>query len=97
MIKKFIAIILITVIVFFVYEIVRNLWSIDICVSYYQRYGNYNYTIPLTDKQTNTWDCYHAALNNMPFYVVGLIVVSLVLGLIIGLNDVEISIEKRQK
>jgi len=75
---------LIVVIIFFIYETVHNLWTIDICISYYQKYGNFNYTIPLTDRQTNTWDCYHEALSKISFDIIALLASTLLLGIAIG-------------
>jgi|SRR3989338_5051545 len=75
---------LIVIVIFILYETVQNLWTIDVCVSYYQKYGNFNYTVPLTDKQTNSWDCYHESLNKLSLDVIALVVTALLLGIAIG-------------
>ena len=81
---KALVVAMVVLLVYFVYEIVIALWSIDICVSYFQRYGNFSYTVPLTDKTSNTWDCYHESLNNVHFYIISLVAVSLILGILVG-------------
>lgn len=81
MIGKIFVVAMIVVLVVLVYQFVQNLWTIDICVSYYQRYGNYSYTVPLTDNRTTTWDCYHKALNDISIYMAVAIGLSIFLGL----------------
>lgn len=83
MIERIFVAVMIILLVILVYEFVHALWTVDVCVSYYQLYGNYNYTIPLTDRKTNTWDCYHQSLNEMILYVSGLVTISIFLGMAI--------------
>jgi len=45
MIEKILILCLITVLVFFIYDFVRNIWSVDMCLSYYP-----------VDKQKNKYD-----------------------------------------
>lgn len=98
MLEKAIIIILVTVLMFFIYEAVHDLWTIDICISYYQRYGDYNYTAPLSGEKASTWDCYHRALNDMIFYMLGIVVVSLLLGSFIGsIGDKKTFLKKREE
>ena len=96
MIEKILILALIVVLVFFVYEFVKSLWTIDICLSYYQRYGNYNYTIPLTDKKITTFDCYHESLNSLNVFMLIIILISLSLGFLVNYSR-EFSIDVQKK
>ncbi|MFH0711027.1 MAG: hypothetical protein V1944_00445 [Candidatus Aenigmatarchaeota archaeon] len=83
MIGKLFVVCMIIVLVILVYEFVHNVWNIDICLSYYQTFGNYNFTIPFSNNRTNTWDCYHQALNDLFVYMLGIVVISIFLGMAI--------------
>jgi hypothetical protein len=96
MIEKVLVLILITTLVFFVYEFVKAVWTIDICLSYYQRYGDYNYTIPLTDKKITTFDCYHEGLNDLNVLMLAIVLISLSLGFLVSCSrDFEIGATKK--
>jgi len=98
MLEKFLILVLITILIFFVYDFVRNIWMMDVCLSYYQRYGDYNYTYPITNKKTSTWECYHEALNYMSIYVVVIVFLSLLIGLSLGyFNNFRIVVEKKEQ
>jgi ABC-type sugar transport system permease subunit len=97
MLEKILILCLITLLVFFVYDFVRNVWTVDICFSYYQKYGNYNYTNPLTNQKTTTFDCYHEALNYMSLYVVVIVFISMFIGLLIAyFNEFSIAVERKK-
>ena len=84
MLEKILILVLIAILVFFIYDFVRNIWAMDICLSYYQRYGNYTYTNPFDEKSVNTLDCYHEALNYMVVYMVAIVLISLLIGFFLG-------------
>jgi len=87
MIEKILILCLITVLVFFIYDFVRNIWSVDMCLSYYQMYGDYNFTSPLTNKKTSTMECYHEALNYIGMYIIVIVFLSGLIGLLLGYFD----------
>jgi len=87
MLEKILILVLIAVLVFFVYDFVRNIWTIDMCLSYYQKYGDYNFTTPLTNKKTSTMECYHEALNSVSVYLIVIIFLSSLIGLLLGYFD----------
>lgn len=87
MLEKILILALITVLVLFVYDFVRNIWTVDICLSYYQKYGDYNFTTPLTNKKTSTMECYHEALNSVNVYLIVIVFLSSLIGLLLGYFD----------
>lgn len=83
MIQQMFVVAMIIILVVLVYEFVHSIWTVDICVTYYQIYGNYSFAIPLTNKKIDTWDCYHQSLNDMILYIIGLVTICIFLGMAI--------------
>ena len=63
---------------------IQSLWTIDICMSYYHQYGDFNFTIPTTNIQTSTWNCYHENLNDIVINILSILLWSLFTGYLIS-------------